>query len=333
MFKESIPCCYFPTKVIIIDDNKEFSNHLSFALNKKFHSERFASPTAALTYLRDNGELAKTLLNKYICVSEEQYSPSAVTVDVHVASLHEELYTQPIRFDLPVVLVVDYAMPGMNGLEFCAALADLPYKKIMLTGEADYDFAVEAFNLGKFDRFVKKTEENYLTKIQTYIQELNIAYFNGLSQSMLGMLGQKGQDVLHSSAFIHKFNEIVVERGIVEFYLADDMGSYIFLDAKGRVGQLILRAEDDMRFFAELAENDGMESMAEAIADGKKMPGLIGGEDGLAPAQEWTLCDANVLPEGDNTYYYAVIDEAGFEGHKEMPLSYQQYLMSAIKAA
>ena len=313
-------------------------SHLSLALKKKFHSERFALPSAALNYLKNNGELAKTLLSKYISVSEH-YIPSAVTVDVNVASLYEELYNQHIRFDRPVVLVVDYAMPEMNGLQFCEALADLPYKKIMLTGEADYDFAVEAFNLGKIDRFVKKTEKNYLAKIQDYIQELNIAYFNQLSQGMFDFLGKNGRDVLHSSAFIQKFNELIVELKIVEFYLADDTGSYIFLDQKGRVGELILRTEDDMHFFAELAENDGIQSMANAIAARKQMPRrlmpslLNGSDEVILFAQDWTLCDANALPDGNKKYYYSVIEDAGFEGHKETPLSYQQYLYGDAKAA
>jgi CheY-like chemotaxis protein len=41
------------------------------------------------------------------------------------------------RFATPSVLVVDYSMPQMNGLEFCAAVAHLPCKKILFTGAAD----------------------------------------------------------------------------------------------------------------------------------------------------------------------------------------------------
>ena len=326
MFKESIPCCYFPTKVIMIDDNADFSNNLSLAFGKEFHSESFVSPNEALTYLKNNGEFMKTLLTKYISVSEH-YIPSAVTVDVNVASLCKEIYNQHVRFDRPVVLIVDYAMPEMNGLKFCEELSGLPYKKIVLTGEADNDFAVEAFNLGQIDRFVKKGEADYIAKIKSYVQELNIQYFSQLSQSVFDLLSKNGHDVLHSEVFIKKFNEILAKHNIVEFYLADDTGSYMLLDEKGNAMELVVRTEEDMFFFAELAENDGMQSMAEAITARQKMPRLLVGGDRSALAESWELCDANALHDGDTTYYYSVIGGSCSDKQaKEKPLSYHQYL-------
>jgi CheY-like chemotaxis protein len=46
------------------------------------------------------------------------------------------------------VLVVDYSMPQMNGVEVCEALRHLPCKKILFTGAADEKVAVERLQSG-----------------------------------------------------------------------------------------------------------------------------------------------------------------------------------------
>jgi CheY-like chemotaxis protein len=66
----------------------------------------------------------------------------------------------PHRFDTASVVVVDYAMPEMNGLELCRRLAHLPLRKILLTGQADDQVAVDAFNDGLIDYFLSKSAPN-----------------------------------------------------------------------------------------------------------------------------------------------------------------------------
>jgi hypothetical protein len=44
------------------------------------------------------------------------------------------------------------------------------------------------------------------------------------------------------------------------------------------------------------------------------------------------LYDANALRDGNKTYYYSVIEAAGSTEHKQMPLSYHQYLYGGAKA-
>ena len=56
------------------------------------------------------------------------------------------------------VVVSDMQMPGMNGVEFLAALGDLSAEtvRIMLTGNADQKTAVQAVNSGQIFRFLNK---------------------------------------------------------------------------------------------------------------------------------------------------------------------------------
>lgn len=60
----------------------------------------------------------------------------------------------------PDVILVDYLMPGMNGIEFLSALkqmgSDIPV--IMITGQGDESIAVQAMKLGAQDYLVKNAD-------------------------------------------------------------------------------------------------------------------------------------------------------------------------------
>jgi CheY-like chemotaxis protein len=64
----------------------------------------------------------------------------------------------PRRQDLISVIVCDYAMPGMDGLEFFAQLGDPDIRRVLLTALCDEQRAVQAFNRGLIHQFVHKAD-------------------------------------------------------------------------------------------------------------------------------------------------------------------------------
>ncbi|HAR63804.1 MAG: hypothetical protein DKM50_08675 [Candidatus Margulisiibacteriota bacterium] len=56
------------------------------------------------------------------------------------------------------VVICDYKMPGMNGIQFLAEIKDLfpDTIRIMLTGQADLNMAIDAVNEGNIFRFLTK---------------------------------------------------------------------------------------------------------------------------------------------------------------------------------
>ena len=126
------------------------------------------------------------------------------------------------RFDNVAVLVVDYEMPDINGIEFCQKLKKRKIFKIMLTAEADKDTAIKAFNNGLIDKFILKTSEDLYSEITFAVQELTQRYFkelspNGHSSSINALF--------NNESYLQLFAKVVSQVQPVEYYLVDNSGS------------------------------------------------------------------------------------------------------------
>jgi len=120
MTTQGIPTCYHPTTVLFVDDNKDFLLNFSLHFDDDLPYKIFVSPKEALNFA--NQQPLKHPLHER-CFSEY---PDAIggspntsyTMHLDIASIHKEIYN-PNRFKHITVCVVDYAMPEMNGIEFC----------------------------------------------------------------------------------------------------------------------------------------------------------------------------------------------------------------------
>lgn len=84
---------------------------------------------------------------------------------------------------IPTVIITDYLLPGMNGIEFLEALSlkdrDIPV--IMITGQGDENVAVRAMKLGAIDYLVKSGD--FFTLLPAVIER--VIHKNRLEQSLL----------------------------------------------------------------------------------------------------------------------------------------------------
>jgi PAS domain S-box-containing protein len=111
----------------------------------------------------------------------------AIAKDFPHASVHhfQEASTCLERLDniIPTIIITDYLLPGMNGIEFLEALShkgrDIPV--IMITGQGDENVAVRAMKLGAIDYLVKSGD--FFTLLPTVIEK--VVRKNRLEQSLL----------------------------------------------------------------------------------------------------------------------------------------------------
>ena len=112
-----VPTYYFPTTAIFVDDSNDFLMNFSLQFDPKLSYRLYDSPLDALRYINDEDELPE--LNQR-CFSEYADGTRCPitnhTINVDIGAIHREIYNAK-RFAVASVIVVDFAMPSMNGLE------------------------------------------------------------------------------------------------------------------------------------------------------------------------------------------------------------------------
>ena len=121
---------YYPTTVVFVDDDRAFLENLVIGLEGDLASVIFDSPVDALAFIEAG---AKVRPHDLVLAAHPEVPDGvdrALTdrmVTVELSKIPELVY-RPKRFDELTVVVVDYAMPGLNGLEFCERLGDTPVR-------------------------------------------------------------------------------------------------------------------------------------------------------------------------------------------------------------
>ena len=163
---------FHPTTVCFVDDNESFLHSLDLELPADWAYRTFVDPIEALAYLNEKPPRAPLAER---CFSVDDTNHSLIHVDLN---LIEQEINYSERFRQNSVVIVDYSMPSINGLDFCDKLTDPYIRKIMLTGVADEKVAVQAFNAGLIHRFIPKNHPHALDNIIGFVSELEKEYFN-----------------------------------------------------------------------------------------------------------------------------------------------------------
>lgn len=307
----SLPIYLHPTLIILIDDSGTFLESLVFQLHRRLPCKVFQDPREAVQWLRDTYLHAAPPAPPLTVDYDEQilsFERRVVAIDI------EQIYRQvmnPYRFLLPAVLVIDYAMPQMNGVKFCESVQDLSCKKILFTGQADETIAIAAFNQGLIDRFIKKGAPTALTQLEAEIHDLQHAFFQDQSRTVKDLL------VRHSYAFLSDPAIGVLVAGLceqydfVEYYLFPNPGGVLFFDLQGSPTLMVVETEGGMLSHFEAARDGGAPAeLLTALREMRMLPFFS--ETGLytdAIAHDWlSYCLPANHCKGQQDYYWALFD-------------------------
>lgn len=330
MQQHSIPVCYFPTTAYFIDDNRDFLLNFVLQLDEHLAYRMFDSPFSALESLRQK-QCEVDVLNRR-CLTEYTEAKNCPhrnhTINLDLAPIHAEIYN-PNRFSEVSVVIVDYAMPGMNGLEFCRNITDTNIKKILLTGQADEKLAIEAFNEGLIDRFIHKSDRQAGQLITKAIYDLQWQYFQEMSDIIVRMLSVSSPSCLQDKVFAGFFLQLCDEHNIKEYYLADNSGSFMLVNEDAEISYLIIANEQDKHQYTELARDAGVsKSVLTKLSEGTHIPCFWQLPAQASKAEFWQkqVVSAAVLKGAEN-YRYALIQENDlFEVQDDKIYSYHRHL-------
>ena len=228
---------YHPTTVGFIDDNARFINSVADFAPNTITPKVFYTPEDALDWIN--------AIKPRPPLAHECFSLHGNTVRFDVSALEEEI-KRPERFERVSVFVVDYAMPTMNGVDFCAELADRDIRCLLLTGVADEKIAVAAFNRSLIHRYVPKANLHEMSDVFEHVQELERQYFAEYGQSIALSLATNRADfewMRQIEQFLHDTQRSL---NAVEYYLLDNPRGYLFLDRYGQATRMVVLSQEEI---------------------------------------------------------------------------------------
>ncbi|MCK0537434.1 response regulator [Alcanivorax quisquiliarum] len=333
MLKPFIQPYYHPTTVVMVDDNQRFLENFSLQLDETLACMFFSSAKECLTML--NGRAKRTPLDQRCFSYYQQPTNSDRVIRLDLTLIEQEI-SNPERFRDVSVVVVDYDMPEMTGLEFCQRVRNHRVKKILLTGVADEKVAVEAFNAGIIDHFMMKSDPQITTRINRTIADLQRRYFSEISSLIQSTLALEAPDFLYDSEFIRYFFELVDARNIAEYYYVEDPSGFLMVSETGQLRRLVVYSEADLqRTLFNLRLMNPPATIMKQISSGKAVPWLWAAPDEFDEDEDFYWSDyvhAAHRVVGEDTWFCALVDSppADIEYDSETS-SYMAYLTELDK--
>lgn len=305
---------HFPTTVAFIDDSPQFLSNLSLQLDFRLAFRLFHSPFAALIAL--NGASAvPPLVERFFSLYRHRGDASYThhVIDVSLDMIHREVHNER-RFEQVSVVVVDYDMPEIDGLEFCRSLKNPAIKKILLTGKADEQLAVRAFNERTIDRFIRKQDPDVISVLNRTIAELQQEHFHHIEHMLSDALAVGSHLFLRDPDFAQRFDEIRKNLGIVEHYLSCTPDGILMLDMSGAAHLLIVQTEQMMQGHYEIAhDQEAPEELLDQLRSGRSLPYFWKTAGNYSPIYEdWQACLHPATEfKGRDWYLYSLVKNPG----------------------
>jgi CheY-like chemotaxis protein len=300
----SLPLCFYPMRKIILDDDEYFTQSMFLKIDN-INTLAFNSPKKALNHLLNEYQQTLSTVNLIDPELSDENTATQNTINIQIDNLKNMFHKNHYN-DVSVILV-DYHMPEMSGMDFLKKISHLPVKKMLITGEQDYQIAVNAFNDGLVDFFIRKDDPNFPHKVKDSIANLEWKYFTELS-SIVYDLPQFSY--LKNPHVFNFFKEFIKENNISAFCLIDTQGTFLAQTPNGQKKHILIRSYDQLKDLALVAKEDGATAdVIRNLEKGTAIPFFNTQEYWQIPASEWDkyLYSATAL-HGDTNIVWTVIE-------------------------
>lgn len=310
----TLPLFYFPTTILLVDDDELLLQHLKSSLGNIYNVLTFTNPEQAeplvnnqkLTYKRFFSES----LTASSLVNHQTQNNTYVAVEWDLKQIID-LPNSINKIEEISVMVVDYNMPNTTGLDLCRKINNHFIKKILLTGEADEKKAVEAFNSSLINIYIKKGEANTIDDLQSYIDILSYRYFIELTEPLRQSLEASGTKIFSDPKFIELFTNLLKEKSIKEYYFVNKNGTFLLIDNYNNKYTFVIYDEEKLvsDFIEPYQLIPELDNYIKQIQEKKLIPCF---EPNLEPAfvepQKWKnyLCQPQEL-KGEKDYYWGIL--------------------------
>jgi CheY-like chemotaxis protein len=270
----TLPPYFHPTTIVLVDDNESFVQSILLEMPASIALEGFTHPEDALAFLEEPIDLAP-LVDR--CFTMDRSRESEAVIHLDFGPIEQEInYRQ--RFRRVSAVLVDYAMPSVDGLQFCERMTAPYARRAMLTGVADEKLAVQAFNAGLIHRFIPKHRATAVEAVIAFIAELEREYFQQYLGRLQSALAIDPPGFLVDPTMALRLRRLMQQEAIVEYYLVNDPPGFLMLRSNGSVLRLVLLdADAQRRQLAFAREHDAPPHVVRGIEQGEVV-GLFRGD-------------------------------------------------------
>ncbi len=319
MGKPEISLYHHPTTTVYVDDNKDFLNTLTIK-SEPGSFKVFTDPHEGLAYIESQFRLSENF-SKGQPLSPDINTPHKLVLPQN--QICQKLNTLN-RFAEPSVVVVDFSMPELNGLDLCSQLTSPNCKKVLLTGVANERQAIHALNSDLIDFYIGKNEEDLISRLNQIVDTLNVRYFMDLMPlSNHDALSQI--PFIFDSVFADYFEQVCEDLGIVEYYYVTNPGGFLLIDKMGHISRLIVLTQNDYQNAIEEAKTAGASDECLGKLDQKTQIPFFQNDNGefekeyVKSWQEHMYSVSSIA--GREEYFCALVKD-----HSKSLTCYQEYL-------
>lgn len=262
-----LPLYHRPSAFLFLDDEIPYLEMLAFVLPERWAIQLHSRVGDYLSYVLECAGRWEEDAQRHAHMLGQWHRGHSLP-----ALILEYWRSNPGRYRLPNIAVVDYAMPASNGLDVFTNSPNWPTWRILLTGRADEHTAVKAFNDGLIHRFVTKQAPDLAVTMTELLQQLHDAplpHHEAIWESALTVQQKTALGHAKSQATL---SEWLKSRACIEYLVLPHPFGVLALDAQGFAHWLQLELRQDLAVAAELARSAGCDAIAaQAVADGKHL--------------------------------------------------------------
>lgn len=243
---------YHPTTCLIIDDDRLFLDSIDYNYADVILCATEQQPERGIERLLKDTEVTGLTIeeaNRWPPEGGDDGDPVIRLPASRIAAMARD----PARFSRVSVVVVDYAMPTMTGVEFLRKIKGLPVKKVLLTGKTGDATAVAAFNEGLINLFLVKQDPELPEKLTRVIEELQYGYFKDISAPLHPISKLEDTSFLDDPVIVDRYDKLARRIGAVEHYLLPSPPGLMLVDEIGQVTVAWINSQDRMRAQIEIA--------------------------------------------------------------------------------
>lgn len=311
-----LPLFYFPSTLLLVDDNELLLRHLRKVLEQDYKIITTTEPCKVNSILETHASINFKTLSNLISLEFTDYHYSDgthLTLKFDFKKINDLMCINN-RNELISILIVDYKMPEMTGLNLCKIINDKYIKKILLTAESKDKQALIALQDQLINGHIPKGEPNTIKTVKETVAKLQFEFFQELTLPIVKNLELLGCTYLTDEIFIKFFLNLFNKHNFTEYFMANINGIFKLKDKTGN--NYILIVQDDVslsKYFVEpYNQIDGVEDITNLVMEKKLIPFFgIDNEPLDTPINQWKnhLYSSNVLNADKKNYYWALITQ------------------------